>query len=117
MRFPKSNVQHWKSARHRKYFGQLFLATPPWLDDHQKKEYHNVFATARAMRRAGKKVHVDHIVPLCHPYVCGLNVPWNLNIIDETTNMSKGNRWWPDCPHENVCWVGSYEPQQLTLNL
>lgn len=39
---------------------------------------------------------LDHEIPLNHPAVCGLNVPWNLKIVPRATNLSKGNRWHPD---------------------
>jgi hypothetical protein len=42
--------------------------------------------------------HVDHIVPLKNPLVCGLHVEHNLRVIPGTQNMSKGNRHWPDMP-------------------
>jgi hypothetical protein len=41
---------------------------------------------------------VDHIVPITSKFVCGLHYHLNLQVITESENASKGNRYWPDMP-------------------
>lgn len=65
-------------------------ATPSWVDLDEIKPFYA--EAVRLERLDGVKRHVDHIVPLQGRNVCGLHVPWNLQILTETENCAKGNR-------------------------
>lgn len=67
-------------------------ATPPWLSIADYDEIENFFAAAKAFKLyTGISYHIDHIVPLQGEKVCGLHVPWNLQILTEAENISKKN--------------------------
>ena len=106
------NPNYRRSVR---YYRQLYMAWPEWCADDPR--FGEIYREADRQRKAGRDVHVDHIVPLISPLVCGLHVPWNLEIITKAENLRKSNKIWPDCPHEVLDWVGEFEPQQLRLSL
>ena len=66
--------------------------TPKWCD-HNK--ILNIYKKAEKMRDEGKKVNVDHIIPLKNKFVSGLNVPENLKIIEDKLNFKKSNKFIP----------------------
>ena len=68
-------------------------ATPAWLTQKQHDAIMYYYWLANDLEKVtGEKYHVDHIVPLQGTNVCGLHVPWNLQILPAEINISKGNK-------------------------
>jgi 5-methylcytosine-specific restriction endonuclease McrA len=68
-------------------------ATPKWLTTEQKLEIRFHYRMAIALSRATKIPHaVDHIIPLQGEDVCGLHVPWNMEVITQEENLKKSNK-------------------------
>lgn len=77
-----------KRAKRRK-------ATPLWLSKQDYKDISAVYDLARKLEQESEthqKYHVDHIVPLINKVVCGLHVPWNLQVLTAEDNMHKHNK-------------------------
>ena len=71
----------------------IVRATPTWLSDQHKQEIEDAYWLAQDLRAtSGETYHVDHIIPLQGKDVCGLHVPWNLQILPADLNLQKGNR-------------------------
>lgn len=67
-------------------------ATPKWLTKPQNKQIYQTYAIAAALTTiTGVRHVVDHVIPLQHQLVCGLHVPWNLQVLTESENASKSN--------------------------
>lgn len=69
-------------------------ALPKWLNEDQMREIDSFYAHARDCELvSGQAYHVDHIVPLKGENVCGLHVPWNLQVLPADVNLSKHNNF------------------------
>lgn len=76
-----------KNARRKSAQGQ---ATPPWADISAIRAIYR--EAARLTKATGEPHHVDHVVPLISPVVCGLHTQSNLQVLPASINLSKGNR-------------------------
>ena len=65
-------------------------AVPAWADQEKIAE---MYSLAEFLRGVIGDCHVDHIVPLQHPLVCGLHVHHNLRVVPAEVNLAKYNRF------------------------
>lgn len=67
-------------------------ATPKWLTKEHKQQIVDTYELMRDCRVVtGEDYHVDHIVPLRGENICGLHVPWNLQVLPAYVNIFKSN--------------------------
>lgn len=70
------------------------LATPNWLTKDQKERIKDVYNHMRDCRAVtGEPYEVNHVVPLRGENVCGLHVPWNLEVLPRYVNTAIGNNF------------------------
>lgn len=77
----------------RTYIRQAVLSAPMWVNREHLKRLHEYARFLTVM--TGTEYVLDHIIPLNHPDVCGLTVPWNLRVITRAQNASKSGKWNP----------------------
>lgn len=73
------------------YRARKLNASPSWAIKGKIKEIY--LQAKRRELETGVKHHVDHIIPLQGKNVCGLHVHYNLQILTEQENCSKGNKF------------------------
>lgn len=68
-------------------------SSPQWITKEHKKEILSLYKEAKQKTMLfGVVYEVDHIIPIRSKKVCGLHVPWNLQVITRDQNRSKSNR-------------------------
>lgn len=76
------------------YILKAVLSVPPWV---KRAEFKPLEWRRDELSFITGVEHVlDHIVPLSHPLVCGLTVPWNMEPVPRHVNGFKGNKFAPD---------------------
>lgn len=69
-------------------------ATPSWLGEDSNFLFEEIYSLAKLRTdKLGYVWEVDHIIPLQNAKVCGLHVPWNLQVIPRSTNRIKSNKF------------------------
>ena len=101
----QNRVERWRQnnpgkerAKKRMREIQKINACPPWAQlGSVRKEILAHYLHAEWLESVTEeKMHVDHIVPLCSDFVCGLHVPANLMVLSAKDNQSKNAYWWPE---------------------
>lgn len=74
----------YSSLRNRK----VQQAKPRWVDED---------ALLKIYKQASElSLEVDHIIPITNKAVCGLHVPWNLQLLTRSENARKSNKFDED---------------------
>jgi hypothetical protein len=85
---------HYTRAKCAKSRACKIQATPDWLGKEYLDDIKEFYWLAKDLQTiTGELYHVDHIVPLQGETVCGLHVPWNLQVLPADINLSKGNSY------------------------
>ncbi len=85
--------KHRSAERTAKRKSAKLNATPPWLTKDQLDEIEYIYFLRQDVNLLSDyEYHVDHIVPLQGKEVCGLHVPWNLQLLTKEENHAKNNR-------------------------
>jgi 5-methylcytosine-specific restriction endonuclease McrA len=85
----KAKILSWT----RKRQANKLNATPKWLTEQHFIDMECKYSVAQMLTLNDYEPYqVDHIIPLQGKTVCGLHVPWNLQIITATQNRKKGNK-------------------------
>jgi 5-methylcytosine-specific restriction endonuclease McrA len=101
IRFKKENRAYYNAVGRLRELKKK-KATPRWLTTEHLEEMKNLYLLSEMQAAdTGLAHHVDHIVPIMGKTVCGLHVPWNLQVITQEANLKKGNR----LPPELLDWV------------
>lgn len=86
--------RHKKNAVEAKRHTSKLQRTPSWLtQDHLDAIEYFYWLSRDLYLSTGEKYNVDHIVPLQGKNVCGLHVPWNLQVLPSDLNIAKGNKY------------------------
>lgn len=83
-----------KASREALRRATKYNATPRWLSKDQLDEIKDIYWLCSDLKvTTGECYEVDHVIPLKGKGVCGLHVPWNLQILPADLNRIKHNSY------------------------
>lgn len=94
-RWKQANPAKGNAAKARRRAAKL-QATPKWLTVFDLQYIAHLYIQAKELEKIDGIVYeVDHIIPLnpMNKSVCGLHVPWNLQILTKTENAKKKDNY------------------------
>jgi hypothetical protein len=92
----KRNNKDKVNAQNAKRRAARQQAAPAWLTAEHLTQIKLFYTAAQeCLWFTNESLHVDHIVPLLGKDVCGLHVPWNLQVLPASENEKKNNKF--DC--------------------
>lgn len=87
-RNPDKAAAQWSAQR-----ANRLKRAPNWLTKEQKNHIAVFYDAAQKLsKELNRPIQVDHIIPLQGKTVCGLHVPWNLQLLFAEENLSKKNK-------------------------
>lgn len=86
----KSNRCRCAAIQGARRAGQL-QATPVWASKEKIEEFY--YTADMLGMHTGGPYHVDHVVPLKNPLVCGLHCEFNLQVLTGPDNLRKSNKF------------------------
>lgn len=96
--YRKQNKSYFLS-KNSEYRARKIKASPTWLSAEQKAEIMSFYEHAKDCKAvSGQDYEVDHIVPLKGKDICGLHVPWNLQVLPSDLNRKKSNKYETHSP-------------------
>lgn len=101
--------------KRRDYIYSAILSFPYWVSRADLKKIDD--EAKRLTRSTGVPHEVNHVVPLRHPLVSGLTVPWNLEIVTQSHNGRIGNCLDLRPPHQQHDFFGVEAVEQYGLAL
>lgn len=87
----------------RNFYEQARRESQPHWALIYKAEWGEIYNTRLELEEiTGLKHHIDHIIPVIHSKVCGLSVPWNYQVLPQSENVRKSNKF--DGTYDNESW-------------